>query len=358
MPLVSSTGRSHLVTHSCRSGLRQRHRRGCLLYNRHRWGAAASALLLLLGIGARCRNVTGSPSGEWEQLLHLPGVPISGFDMAPDGTLFIATPDALFRADPASPHEWTLITNTDRFAVELHALSRERVLALVRFGEVYRWSADSGWAPVGHWPDSLNFAPGGARRAYVSDWWIPNEREIYLAGQAGQLLHFDGQVWGRASADGLPLLDWAQIDGDASRMVLGGREIWQRESGRWTQLPGGMADALKCAPMALVLRPAEVIIAGYWADNCLLQFKSGGWSAIGSQLGEFREHPFGGKLQPDGSVLIWSSSGDVARVAGTTVTTAPVPAFFDLGGAGLHAGYLYFAGTNGGDGIVGRVRQP
>jgi hypothetical protein len=122
-------------------------------------------------------------------------------------------------------------------------------------------------------------------------------------------------------------------------------------------LPGAVADSLQCGPMALVVRPTDVLIAGYWVANCLMRFESGRWSAIGSQLREFREHPFGGGLEPDGTALIWSSSGDVARVGETTATVDPVPAFFDFSGAGLHSGYLYFAGTNRGDGIVGRIRQ-
>ena len=317
-------------------------------------------MFALLWAGAlACQSPGGvDPLGEWETLLRLPGVRVTAFDMASDGTLFIATPDAIFRALPESPESWSLVTNTDgRFTIELHALSRDRIYALVRFGEVYQWGEQIAWSSVGEIPDSLFLADGGERRAFVRDWWIPNANEIYLAGQAGLLLRYDGQAWGRVRTDGVPALDWMQIDGDASRIVLAGPEIWQREGGVWNQLPGGAAT-LECAPMALVVRPTDVLIAGYWAANCLMRFESGEWSRLPSQLHEFREHPFGGQLQSDGTVLVWSSLGDLAHVTDATATIRPMPTFFDFGGAALQGEYVYFGGTNQHDGIVGRMRQP
>ena len=315
--------------------------------------------LLLLTLMLACRSPAGAnPLGEWEQLLHLSGVSIPAFDVAPDGTLFIATPTAIFRASPERPYEWSLVTEIDRFPIDLHAVSRDRLFALVRYGEVYRWVADSGWSPVGPIPDSLYFVDGGTRQAFVRDWWIPNTNEIYLAGQGGLLLHYDGHAWARVPADGLPALDWIQIDGDASKIVLAGDQIWQRANGIWGQLPGGAAEALHCGPMALVVRPGNIVVAGYWSlgVHCLLRFESGSWSAIGGQLNEFREHPFSGRLQSDGTALIWSRSGDVARVADITATITMLP-LFEFIGAELHGGYLYFAGTNHNDGIVGRIPQ-
>lgn len=315
--------------------------------------------LLLLTVVLGCQSpAAANPLGEWEQLLHLPGVRIPAFDVAPDGTLFHTTPTALFRALPERPDEWSLVTKTDRFVIALHALSRDRVLALIRYGAVHEWTAERGWSPVGDLPDSLHFVQGGAWRAFVLDWWIPNEREIYLAGQGGLLLHYDGRAWARVPADGLPALEWIQIDGDSSRIVLGGNEIWQRVGGTWAQLPRGTAEALQCGPSALVVRPTDLIIAGRWIANCLMRFERGEWRANHEEMRRFREHPFWGRLQPDGSVLIWSNSGDVARVDDTTVTRYGVPYFSESGGAALRNGVLYFGGTTGGDGLVGRIRQP
>jgi hypothetical protein len=67
-----------------------------------RWKIAVAPLLAFLTIGLDCRNPASlDPLGEWQRLLHLPGDPITGFDVAPDGTLFIATADAAFARFPS-----------------------------------------------------------------------------------------------------------------------------------------------------------------------------------------------------------------------------------------------------------------
>lgn len=314
--------------------------------------------LLLLTVVLGCQSPAATnPLGEWEQLLRLPGVRIPAFDVAPDGTLFHTTPTAVFRALPERPSEWLQVAETSEFVIELHALSHDRVLALIRYGAVYEWTAAKGWSPVGNVPDSLYFPPGWSQRAFVLDWWIPNEREIYLAGQGGLLLHYDGHAWARLPADGLPQLEWIQIDGDSSRIIIGGEEIWQRVGGTWAQLPQGTAETLQCGPSALVVRPHDLVIAGRWIANCLMRFEGGVWRADNEEVRRFREHPFWGRLQPDGSALIWSNSGDVARVDDTTVIRYGVPYFYESGGAALRNGHVYFGGTSGSDGIVGRIRQ-
>lgn len=317
--------------------------------------------LVVLAFVVACRSpASANTVGEWERLLHLPGEPIFAFDVAPDGTLFTATPDALFRALPERPDSWSLIAHTDRVAVLLHAVSRDRVFALVRYGDVYQWSNESGWSNVGEIPDSLVLVHGEVRWPFVRDWWIPNASEIYLAGKAGIILHYDGEVWTRVPSDGFPPLDWTQIDGDASKMIVAGAEIWQREGGAWQRLPGSATDTLRCGPSALVVRPTDLIIGGSWILEapCLMRFASGTWRAIGDELRDFRDHPFGGELQADGSAVIWSFAGDVARVGDTVVTVYPSPRLFGFSGAALHGGYVYFAGTMGGNGVVGRIRQP
>lgn len=325
------------------------------------WTTAVTPLLVSLTIGVACRSpASANPLGDWERLLHLPGDPIQAFDVAPDGTLFIATSDALFRALPERPDSWALVAHTDRFAVELHAVSRDRVFALVRYGDVYRWSNETGWSSVGDIPDSLVLVDGQVRWPFVRDWWIPNASEIYLAGRAGIILHYDGEAWTRVPSDGLPLMDWTQIDGDASRMVVAGAETWLREGDAWQRLPGSAMDTLQCGPAALVVRPTDLILGGSWIAEapCLRRFESGKWGVLGDDLRDFRDHPFGGELQADGSALIWSFAGDVARVGDTVVTVYLSPRLFDFSGAALHGGYVYFAGTMDGDGIVGRIRQP
>lgn len=298
--------------------------------------------------------------GEWQRLLHLPAEPIEAFDVAPDGTLFIATADALFRALPERPDNWSLVAHADRFAVLLHAISRDRVFALVRYGEVYQWSNETGWSNLGEIPDSLVLVDGRVRWPFVRDWWIANASDIYLAGRAGIILHYDGEVWTRLPSDGLPPLDWTQIDGDASRIVVAGAETWQREGGGWQRLPGSATDTLRCGPLALVVRPRDLVLAGAWIAlaPCLRRFESGTWRAMGDDLRGFRDRPFGGELQSDGSALIWSSAGDVARIEDTGVTVYASPRLFGFNGAALHGGYVYFAGTMDGDGVVGRIRQP
>jgi hypothetical protein len=361
-PSVNGTGWWQHLIHLCRSCLSERQRPDRALFRRRRWKSAIGALLLSLAFGAGCRSPAAANSlGEWEQLLHRPGVRIPAFDVAPDGTLFIATPGAIFRAEPNRPDEWSLVTNTDRFVVELHAVSRDRVFAFVRYGEVYRWAADSGWGPVGEISDSLVLVDGGTRRAFLLDWWIPEgANEIYLAGQAGLVLRYDGSEWTRMPSEGLPSIDWTQIDGDASKIVVAGEEIWEREDDTWHRIPGSATDSLQCGPLAVVVRPTDVIIAGHWIAlaPCLMRFQSGTWRTIGDGLRDFRDRPFWGDLQSDGSALIWSTSGDVARVMEMTATLYPMPYFSAFSGAALHEGYLYFAGTLDGDGIVGRIRQP
>jgi hypothetical protein len=360
-PAVSRTGWSQYLIYPCRSCPRPRQRSSRVLVMRRCWTPAIGALLLWLAIGPGCRNPAAAGSlGEWERLLHLPGDPIEAFDLAPDGTLFSATATALFRALPDRPDSWSLVAQTDRFAVLLHAVSRDRVLALVRYGDVYQWSTETGWSSVGEIPDSLVIVDGKLTWPFVRDWWIPNASEIYLAGRAGIILHYDGEVWTRVPSDGLPPLDWTQIDGDASRIVVAGPETWQRQGGAWRHLPRSGMDTLRCGPLALVVRPTDLILGGAWIAEapCLRRFESGTWQAIGDDLRSFRDRPFGGELQADGSALIWSTGGDIARVGDSVVTLYPSPKLFGFNGAALHAGYVYFAGTMDGDGVVGRIRQP
>lgn len=328
------------------------------LWSGRQWKSAVGlAAALVAGIGCQS-SATSASLGEWEELFRLPGVRVTAFDMAPDGTLFVATGGALFCAFPDNPANWSLATNTDRFPVEIHAVSRDQAFAWVRYGDVYQWSVQHGWSIVAPIPDSLVLVDGTVRRVWVWDWWIAGAHEVYLAGDAGLVLRYDGQSWTRVVAEGVPQLKWYQIDGGTSTTVLAGAEVWKRVGLTWSRLPDATVNGGWCGPTALVVRPTDVVLAGHRGTPCLLRFDNGTWQVMHDQLRDFRDLPSGGALQSDGSALVWSSAGDVARIAGTTVTVYPIPALFDFSGAALHEGYVYFAGTLSGNGVVGRIRQP
>lgn len=303
------------------------------------------------------------PAGE--VVLRFPNGYAFQVEATPDGALFAAGSDGLFRADGDSDHDWTKIAEPADFIVGLYAPTRQVVYAIGRrCGTIYRWDQSGGWRVVYTLPppDATSVLP--CDRFF--DIWGRNDKDIYAVGTSATIAHFDGATWtleppppdiSKAAAPGIATTFWG-ISGTDSTTYTGNDYLLLRKTGggAWIHV---RTDSLqlpsRCGFFAIAAAKEETVFG--W-NNCLTVAEADGkLRVLAQQLPGIRS-PLGfGRAQPDGTALLWTYAGDVAAVEESQVRVYQVSGISAVGRAAVLGKAMYLAGRSGADGVIVRVSR-
>jgi hypothetical protein len=300
------------------------------------------------------RDVSSRVVSDWDIVLRIPGAKLYTLAASPDGYLFAGGPNAILRARADSVRRWaTLLEFPDPAPDQVLPLSRDTVLARTTAGgALFRWDSGGGWrhvpTPVDDW--------GGERPPLLLSMWGRGPADVYVVGQLGVILHFNGQSWERQSIAGAERATFQAVGGDDTHVYIAGvGKVWSRSGAGWDPVPtgGGEADSMRYT--TIMHQGGSLLAGGYNRRPALVRWRSGAWHSLSPAVRVFGDEVFGGGLQQNGQGLVWNYAGDVALIDGPKVAVYRFPRFSELAGAVVVGGYLYVGGAIRGDAVVARI---
>lgn len=335
---------------------------------------AATLALWVFAAGGCARSSALLGPSDWDTLISFPGERVTTAAASPDGTLFVATVAGIYRLVPTS-EEWSQVVQHQEFLTRLYAPSRETLLALTRFDRVYRWNAADGWRELPTPRLDWLIAGTGLPRLILLGIWGRSEDDVYVVGDRGVILHFDGAGW---SLEPNPLLSkvdspgvdpyqlrlWA-VTGDSQQIYAAGNRILRRVEGAWkdiegpiSSLEGGLLTAAADQSGITLFGGGHFIQAQGVDIPLLYSLEDSRWQVLSQRVRGFRGAIRSGATQPDGSALFWTSKADVVELTDDhRLHVYQLAGFRELRAAATLGPYLYLAGSVGDTGVVVRIRR-
>ena len=321
---------------------------------------------------------------EWEVLFQIRGQSIATVAASPDGALFVATSEGVYRHIPGvGPTFERIMPAPNDFPQVLAAPSRSVVYHLTR-------GLDAG---VMHWREGI-----GATRVVLpplepwmtcgddcllwglplSALWARSNDEVWASGDYGIVVRITGDT-GRLERT--PMLEFAHeaigssaiyradlryIAGDPKVLFLGSASALLRyQGGIWDTLPNPWRRSPGCAAYAMVIQHNTLLFGGHVPfpgpeTPCVIAITGERAERLDDELRGFGEPGiFGGALQSDGSALFHASAygrSEIALLRGGRGQVLAFPELFGFGGAAVIGGYVYVGGQLGESAAV--IRAP
>ena len=343
--------------------------------------SALLAMATLAGCTVDAARIVGPD--DWDVLFEIRNEAIATVAASPDGALFIATTEAVYRYIPADNGTFERLMPAPGYFPQFLAAPSRRVVYHVTTGDsaVSRWEEGMGRTqillpPLEPWmtcgDDCIQF------NLAVFALWARSETEAFAAGDYGVVVSITGTT---ARLEPTPMLEFARgaigsdaiyrarlnfIDGDAERVLIGSNSaLLQGRNGAWDTLPNPWRLAPGCAGETLVLQGDLLLFGGLIPFPgsempCMVAVSGGRAERLDTELRGFGQPGIQrGARQPDGSALFHASSygrGEVAVFRGKHGRVYAFPELEWFGGAAIVGRYLYAGGQLGENAVI--VRAP
>jgi hypothetical protein len=319
---------------------------------------------------------------EWDVVFQSPHQAVEAITASPDGVLFVATTDSVYRYIPGGAATFEPLMPGQNAPQVLAAPSRRVIYHMVwSGGHVVRWQEGVGETLIEMPPLEPWMTCGGdcfRSTLQLFALWAPSENEAWAAGRYGAVVHIVNDA-GRLERT--PMLEFARtaigtldiyradlryIAGDADALYIGGPDaLLHHGSGGWDTLPNPWRRSPGCGAMAMVLQGSTQLFGGHTPFPtpelpCVIAITGDHTERLDSELRGFGQPGiFGGALQPDGSALFHASSAGRSEIAVFRGRRGQVLSFPELkwfGGAAIIGRYVYAGGRIGENAVV--IRAP
>jgi hypothetical protein len=324
--------------------------------------------LLLNAVGCGNQDGRTGPSA-WTTVLRLRGGDIFQVAASPDGALFAAGRDGVYRAWGPSFQKWERLGGAvPGYIFRMFAPSAHTLYALTDgCAALQRWDERSGWQHVTTTVSDSAWTDGDELDCVdFRDVWGRDSSDVYVAGTYGTVVHYDGRSWVSLPTGLRPGVDsgataatsevWS-VTGDESAVYAGATATavaQQSVGGPWRRLPAASGTPNTCGYLgAAVTRGVPVFAAG----SCVMRLVGDSLVADPAPRTPYRSELFAGQTQIDGSALFWNSDGDIVELRGPTTYTYRLEGVGRIGRVVSVGSFLYAAGTSRGDGTVLRIER-
>ena len=338
-------------------------------------------LVALAGVDCTVDAVRVVGPDEWDVVFQTPDQAIEAVVASPDGALFVATTDSVYRYIPGAGATFEPIM-PGRNAPQVLAAPSRRVLYHMVWsgGHIVRWQEGAGETPIElpapePWMTDHD-RPLSWFRLFAL--WAVREDEAWAAGRYGVVIHIVNDT-GRLERT--PMLEFARtafgtleiyradleyIAGGPDALYVGGAEaLLRRDAGVWDTLPNPWRRSPGCGALAMVLQGSTQLFGGHTPFPgpempCVVAVTGDHAERLDGELRGFGQPGiFWGALQPDGSALFHASAygrGEVAVFRGRRGQVLAFPELKWFGGAAIVGRYVYAGGQIGENGVV--IRTP
>lgn len=285
---------------------------------------------------------------------------------SPAGELYMTAGTMLYRLNDGPGLD--TLADLGAVATALHATAGNEVMFLVQSSpQIGRWTpagVESMPSPVrdsvfadGHFVDVIN----------LLDLWGPGP-EVYAVGDHAAILRYDGRQWSlepnplvQYAGQGAPLVYhsylWS-VGGDSQAVYASATSaVLARENGRWDRLRVPGADSVGWV-LALGVPGGSYLVGRDAAtrEQVLFHRPAGErWAAVRGLLRPLRHEPLRGRGQPDGSVVFWTTGGEVVRLVGTRATIFTRLGLASVTGAAVSGNHLYVVGARNASTVLLRL---
>ncbi|MBB4634817.1 hypothetical protein [Longimicrobium terrae] len=343
--------------------------------------------VLVLALLGACRQVPTASVlalGDGDVVWRLPDDTPYALAASPDGALFLSTMTGAVYRGESGGSDWLKIAQVvpadfGSPHLQLQAFSRSSFFA-VAGSRVYQWT-EGGSLREHDIPtaDSTEFCSDYTATVQLRDMWGRDERDVYVVGTHGTILHYDGASWTLElhplHARALSLCeaslgtDLHVVGGDAAGVYAAGSSfIRKSHAGRWEEMPRPEGEQTSGLISAVVALPGGVLYAGgdfqrfgdeppyRFADPArLFRLRAGRWDVLTPRLQSVHALR-GGSAQLDGQALFWNEHGDIVIVRDRSVRLFRVSEIGRLRGAVLNGRDLYITASAGDTAVVVRLR--
>ncbi|MGI8498392.1 MAG: hypothetical protein ACR2OG_12500 [Gemmatimonadaceae bacterium] len=333
----------------------------------HRFAVTPKAVYglgLIIGV-LGCNSpgrVVGPTLGEVS--LRIPGGRIFQLSAGSDGSLFASGTGGVYRRRNEQA-QWELLIPTPENITRMYSPSADDLFALAGdCSQLYQWSSSAAWRRVKLPTSDSTLGSGTPGRCIdLYDIWGRKSTDVYIVGERGTIIHYDGASWTLESDPLIPernpeaFLGYAtlwSVSGDSERVFVAGGGPLVKDSGVWTLVkpPATTRFPAYCDYGAVAVYRGDA----YFAYNrCLIRLRENTLSLFTPQIPGLSGTIYRGQSQLDGTALFWTYYGEVVELSPEPIHLYSIDSVRAVGSAVLLGDYLYVGARRGRDGVVLRI---